>query len=71
MAVGRAPTKSTGWPRLNVGASPESPPDQLIASRVSDNHINMTRPICSYPAVPTYNGVGTTNDAANFTCKLP
>jgi len=46
-------------------------PDQLIASRVSENHVNMTRPICFYPAVAKYNGVGSTNDAANFACKQP
>ena len=46
-------------------------PDRLIASRVSDNHVNMTRPICSYPAVAKYNGAGSTNDAENFACKLP
>ena len=46
-------------------------PDRLIASRVSDNHVNMTRPICSYLAVAKNNGVGSTNDAANFACKVP
>ena len=45
-------------------------PDQLIGSRVSDNRVNMTRPICPYPQVATYNGVGSTNDAANFACKM-
>jgi feruloyl esterase len=46
-------------------------PDRLIASRVSNNRVDMTRPICSYPAVAKYNGVGSTNDAANFVCKVP
>ncbi|HUN62775.1 MAG TPA: tannase/feruloyl esterase family alpha/beta hydrolase [Candidatus Sulfotelmatobacter sp.] len=46
-------------------------PDRLIASRVSDNHVNMRRPICSYPAVAKYKGVGNTNDATNFACKVP
>src|SRR5438132_11934065 len=46
-------------------------PDRLIASRVSDNRVNMTRPICPYPQVAHYNGVGSTNDAANFACKVP
>jgi len=46
-------------------------PDRLIASRVSDNRVNMTRPVCPYPQVAQYNGVGSTNDAANFACKLP
>jgi feruloyl esterase len=46
-------------------------PDRLIASRVSDDHVNMTRPICPYPAVTKYSGVGSTNDAGNFVCKAP
>jgi feruloyl esterase len=45
-------------------------PDRLIASRVSDNRINMTRPLCPYPQVAQYTGVGSTNDAANFVCKV-
>jgi feruloyl esterase len=44
-------------------------PNQLIASRVSDNRVNMTRPICPFPQVAHYNGGGSTNDAANFSCK--
>jgi feruloyl esterase len=46
-------------------------PDQLSASRVSDNRVNMTRPICPYPLIAKYSGVGSTNDAANFACSLP
>lgn len=46
-------------------------PDQLIASRVNDNRGNMTRPICPYPKIAQYNGVGSTNDATNFACKVP
>jgi len=45
-------------------------PNQLIASRVSDNRVDMTRPICSYPQVAQHSGVGSTNDAANFACKV-
>lgn len=46
-------------------------PDRLIATRVSDNRVNMTRPICPYPEIAQYSGVGSTNDAANFACKVP
>jgi feruloyl esterase len=47
-------------------------PDRLIASRVTDNNrVDMTRPVCPYPQVPQYIGVGSTSDAANFVCKVP
>ena len=46
-------------------------PDQLIASRVTNNRVDMTRPLCPYPLVAQYKGVGSTNDAANFVCKAP
>jgi len=39
-------------------------PAQLIGSKGS-----RTRPLCPYPQVATYRGSGSTDDAANFTCK--
>ena len=32
-------------------------PDRLIASRVSDNRVNITRPVCPYPQVAQHTGV--------------
>ena len=46
-------------------------PDQIVASRVDNNHVEMTRPLCPYPQVAVYQGIGSTNDAANFACKAP
>ncbi|HLH41486.1 MAG TPA: tannase/feruloyl esterase family alpha/beta hydrolase [Bryobacteraceae bacterium] len=46
-------------------------PDQILASHVSNGQIDMTRPLCPYPQVAVYKGVGSTNDAANFSCKAP
>ena len=47
-------------------------PDQLTAFRVDTNYrVDMTRPVCPYPQVPKYAGVGSTNDAGNFVCKSP
>ena len=46
-------------------------PDQLIASHVTGNSVDMTRPLCPYPQVATYKGAGSTNDAASFVCKAP
>ena len=46
-------------------------PDRIDASRVTNNRVDMTRPLCPYPQVAQYKGVGSTNDAANFVCKAP
>ncbi len=44
-------------------------PDQVPASRVRDGKADRTRPLCPYPAVATYTGSGSTDDAANFVCR--
>ena len=33
------------------------------------NRIEMTRPLCPYPQIAQYTGIGSTNDAGNFVCK--
>jgi feruloyl esterase len=51
------------WRESNVA------PDRVEAMRVINNRVDMTRPLCPYPQVAVYKGVGSTNDAANFSCK--
>jgi tannase/feruloyl esterase len=51
-------------------------PDTLIATKykVDGNPpggVARTRPLCSYPKVAHYNGSGSIDDAANFTCQAP
>ena len=46
-------------------------PDRIEAYRVANNRVDMTRPLCPYPQVAQYKGVGSTNDAENFVCKAP
>ena len=46
-------------------------PDRIDAYRVTNNRVDMTRPLCPYPQVAQYKGTGSTNDAANFVCKAP
>jgi feruloyl esterase len=46
-------------------------PDRIDALRVTNNRVDMTRPLCPYPQIAQYKGVGSTNDAANFVCKAP
>jgi len=52
------------WRESNVA------PDEITASHVANTRVDMTRPLCPYPQVATYKGVGSTNDAVNFSCKV-
>jgi feruloyl esterase len=44
-------------------------PDKIVASKVVNGAAVRTRPLCPYPQVATYKGSGSSDDAANFTCK--
>jgi feruloyl esterase len=46
----------------------DRPPSSMVASRVVDNKVVRTRPLCSYPEVARYLGDGSIDDAANFRC---
>jgi feruloyl esterase len=44
-------------------------PNQVEAVHITNNRVDMTRPLCAYPQQAAYKGTGTTNDAQNFVCK--
>ena len=46
-------------------------PEKMIASHSTKGVVDRTRPLCPYPQVAKYNGSGSTNEAANFSCKAP
>ena len=64
---GYALGSEAGWGRWRESGVA---PDQIIAVHVTNNR-DMTRPLCPYPQVAHYTGVGSTNDAANFVCQAP
>jgi feruloyl esterase len=45
-------------------------PDTIVASKVIDNQVVRTRPLCPYPQVARYKGTGSIDDAANFSCVV-
>jgi feruloyl esterase len=45
-------------------------PDRIEASRVRGGQTDRTRPLCPYPQVAVYNGSGSTDESANFSCRL-
>ena len=44
-------------------------PERIEASRVRNGKVDRTRPLCAYPKVAVYNGTGSTDQSANFSCQ--
>jgi feruloyl esterase len=59
------------FPALQTWVEQKKAPENLIASRIENGKVVRTRPLCAYPEIATYKGSGSTDDAANFTCKKP
>lgn len=43
-------------------------PDRVIASRIVNGRTERTRPLCAYPQIAAYGGIGSLDDAASFVC---
>jgi feruloyl esterase len=43
-------------------------PDRTIASKIANGVTAFTRPLCPYPALPRYSGVGDPTNASSFAC---
>ena len=46
-------------------------PAQIVASHLTEGKVDRTRPLCPYPQVAVYQGSGSTDEAANFSCRKP
>jgi Tannase and feruloyl esterase len=46
-------------------------PEVILASHASGGKVDRTRPICTYPQTAHYNGTGSIDEAASFTCRAP
>jgi feruloyl esterase len=43
-------------------------PTRIVASRIRDGKVDRTRPLCPFGEVARWNGTGSTDDEANFSC---
>ncbi len=46
-------------------------PASIVASKVVNNQVVRTRPLCPYPQVARYSGSGSIDEAASFRCVAP
>jgi feruloyl esterase len=70
-AGGNAPTRFDALAALEPWVEKGAPPDKMIAAQVVQGETKRTRPLCVYPQVARWNGTGSQDDAANFSCKVP
>jgi feruloyl esterase len=54
---------------VDTWVATKAAPSEIPASKIADGHVVRTRPLCAYPAVATYKGTGSTDEAANFVCR--
>jgi feruloyl esterase len=46
-------------------------PDRIVATHRTNGVVDRTRPLCPYPLVVRYDGSGSIDDAASFSCRRP
>ena len=44
-------------------------PDHIVATHITNDRIDRTRPLCPYPKVARWNGIASSDDARTFTCE--
>ncbi len=56
---------------LDAWVTKGTAPEKVVASHITNGVVDKTRPLCPHPLEAQWNGTGSTDDAANFSCKLP
>src|SRR4029077_6720354 len=68
---GEGPNTFDMMPSLEQWVEKGQAPTRVVASHSTNGKVDRTRPLCAYPQVARYTGTGSTDEAANFTCRLP
>jgi len=67
---GTGPNTFDALAALDAWVEKGTAPDSIPASHATEGRVDRTRPLCAYPAVARYNGTGSIDEAANFTCGV-
>lgn len=68
---GQGPNQFDAMGALERWRESKAAPSRITAMHVSNGVVDTIRPLCPYPQVAAYNGSGSTNEAANFSCRVP
>jgi Tannase and feruloyl esterase len=69
-AGGEGPSTFDAIGSLEQWVENKKAPEQIVATRIRNGKPDRTRPLCPYPQVAVYKGSGSTDEAANFECKV-
>ncbi|MEP6915133.1 MAG: tannase/feruloyl esterase family alpha/beta hydrolase, partial [Acidobacteriota bacterium] len=67
---GAGPNTFDALEALEAWVEKGTAPDAIPASHAIDGKVDRTRPLCAYPAVAHYNGTGSIDAAASFSCVV-
>lgn len=68
---GPGPNVFDGFSSLVKWVENKQAPDAIIATHMTNNMPDRTRPLCPFPQTAQYSGQGSMDEAANFVCKMP
>ncbi len=68
---GAGPNSFDALAALERWVEEDQAPDSIEAALRHDGTVVRTRPLCPYPQQAIYDGSGSTDDAANFSCRMP
>lgn len=70
-AGGPGPDRFDALSALENWVENDIAPESMIASKIVEGETIMTRPLCVHPKAAVYQGSGSTDEAANFSCQSP
>ncbi len=68
---GAGPNSFDALTALERWVEDDQAPESIEAALQRGGEVVRTRPLCPYPQQATYNGSGSTDEAASFTCRMP
>ena len=68
---GNGPSRFDMLTALEAWVEEGAAPNSVLAERQRAGRVDRTRPLCPYPEQAVYEGSGSTDDAANFSCRMP
>jgi feruloyl esterase len=68
---GAGPDQADFMAAIAAWVEKDEAPERIVARKLQDGQVTMTRPVCPHPQAARYRGRGDANDERNFECAAP